>query len=96
MSTRTAAGRPGTAVEIILYERAGCCLCEEMLAVVASLGGEFSLEVKRIDVGRDPALEARFGDQVPVLFVAGRKAFKYRVTAQRLRERLLRVAASGR
>jgi hypothetical protein len=88
--------RPDAVVEIVLYERAGCCLCEEMQAVVASLGGEFPLALTRIDIGQDPALEARFGDEVPVLFVAGRKAFTYRVTADTLRERLRRVTAGQR
>ena len=88
MSTRTA-------VEIILYERPGCCLCEEMFAVVTGLGSEFVLDVKRIDVSQDPSLEARFGGEVPVLFVAGRKAFKYRVNPQTLRDRLHRAAVRG-
>jgi len=81
-----------TAVEIILYERPGCGLCEEMFAVVTGLGTEFALDVKRIDVSQDRRLEARFGGEVPVLFVAGRKAFKYRVDPQTLRDRLHRVA----
>ena len=88
MSTRTA-------IDIVLYERPGCCLCEEMLAVVASLEGEFPLEVKRVDISGAPELEARFGAEVPVLFVAGRKAFKYRVDAQRLRDRLQRAAGGA-
>ena len=89
MSTRTP-------IEVVLYERPGCCLCEEMLAVVAGLGREFPLVMKRVDVSEAPELEERFGAEVPVLFIAGRKAFKYRVDPQRLRDRLQRAAAGGR
>ncbi len=78
-------------IEIVLYERAGCCLCSEMLAVVRRLGAEFYLDVRRIDIGDVPDLEARFGEEIPVLFVAGRKAFKYRVTEAQLRARLARA-----
>jgi hypothetical protein len=96
MSTRKGSEPPASAIEIVLYQRPGCCLCDEMHAVVASLGSEFPLEVACIDVSQDPALEARFGAEVPVLFVAGRKAFKYRVTTQSLRERLRRATTGSR
>jgi hypothetical protein len=95
MSTRKGSDPPTGAIGIVLYERPGCCLCEEMHAVVAELGSEFPLDVACVDVSQDPALEARFGAEVPVLFVAGRKAFKYRVTRQDLRERLRRATAGS-
>lgn len=76
-----------------MYERAGCHLCEEMLAVVEDLRSEFSLVVRRVDIGESAELEARFGTEIPVLFVGGRKAFKYRVTAGQLRERIRRTLA---
>ena len=77
-----------------MYERAGCHLCEEMLAVVENLRSEFSCVVRRVDIGGNAELEARFGAEIPVLFVGGRKAFKYRVTAEQLRERIRRTLAS--
>ncbi len=55
------------AVRLTLYGRTYCHLCEDMAAalreVQESLG--FSLEI--IDVDADPAMEARFGELVPVL-----------------------------
>lgn len=55
------------AVRLTLYGRTYCHLCEDMAAalreVQESLG--FSLEI--VDVDTDPALEARFGELVPVL-----------------------------
>jgi hypothetical protein len=44
------------------------------------------LEVR--DVDADPDLLARYSDQVPVLLVNGRKAFKYRVSHAALARRL--------
>ncbi|HUG76694.1 MAG TPA: glutaredoxin family protein [Burkholderiales bacterium] len=46
-----------------LYGRAYCHLCEEMALALRALGVEFD----EIDVDADPALEARFGERVPVL-----------------------------
>ena len=80
-------------VRVTLYSRHGCHLCHEMRAVVAAVGRELPLEVEEVDVDRDPALVAAYGDQLPVLLVNGRKAFKYRVDAATLRERLRREIA---
>lgn len=43
---------------------------------------------RRLDVDSAPDLAARYGDEVPVLLVNGRKAFKYRVGAAQLRARI--------
>ena len=45
--------------------------------------------IEEIDISADPALEARYGLEIPVLLVDGRKAAKYRVTEEEL-TRLLR------
>ena len=83
MSTRTP-------IELILYERQDCCLCHDMLAVLERLQGEFALAIRRVDVATSRELEERYGAEVPVLFVQGRKAFKYRVAEAELRRRLQR------
>jgi hypothetical protein len=83
-------------IPVVVYERAGCCLCEKMLAVVEQLSAEFRLDVQQVDISQDAGLEERFGHEIPVLFVAGRKAFKYRVTAAELRRRFERARVSQR
>jgi glutaredoxin len=49
-----------------------------------------SLGVEEIDVDSAPELKEKFGSEVPVLFINGRKAFKHRVTAKELKKRLKR------
>jgi hypothetical protein len=80
-----------TVIEVLIYKREDCCLCEEMLAVVEGLRSEFPLDIRCIDIGADADLEAQFGTEIPVLFVAGRKAFKFRVSAAQLRRYLCRA-----
>ena len=80
-------------LRVTLYSRHGCHLCEEMRAVVAAVERELPLEVDEVDVDGDAALATAYGDEVPVLFVNGRKAFKYRVDAAALRVRLRRELA---
>jgi len=78
-------------VRVTLYTKAECSLCDEMGTVIAGMGAEVPLQVTVVDIGRDPDLMRRFGHEVPVLLVDGRKAFKYRVTAGALRRRLWRA-----
>lgn len=78
--------------EILLYTRKDCCLCEEMKEVIRKVAGEISFEMKEIDVDTAPDLQEKYGSEVPVLFINGRKAFKYRVTARELKKRLKKEA----
>ena len=77
-------------IELILYTRNDCPLCHEMEAVIAAEAPKFDAHVQRVEIDGDPDLEARFGIEVPVLFVNDRKAFKYRCTPAELRNRLAR------
>jgi glutaredoxin len=81
--------------ELLLYTRKDCCLCEEMKSTLSRVAGRVSFAFKEIDVDTSPALQEKYGDEVPVLFINGRKAFKYRLTAKELEQRLKREAVSG-
>jgi hypothetical protein len=88
-ATRSATSR-ATAARVVVYSRADCCLCDEALAEIelARRSLEFGLAV--IDVDSDPELAERYGHEVPVVEVDGRKAFKFRLTARELLRRLRR------
>jgi glutaredoxin len=75
---------------LTLYSRRDCCLCEEMKAVLAQVRQGIPFDLEEIDISTDPELEIRFGQEIPVLFVNGRKAFKYRLMASELRRKLAR------
>jgi hypothetical protein len=51
-----------------------------------------TVRVEEVDIANDPELEARYGLEVPVLLVNGRKVAKYRVTEEEL-TRILRARA---
>jgi glutaredoxin len=70
--------------KITIYSRPGCHLCDEMKAVVARVSRKTPLWVEEIDISGDAELEARYGTEIPVLMVDGRKAAKYRVTEDQL------------
>ncbi len=59
-----------------------------MKGVVRDVAEEVPLEVEEVDVDSEPDLREKFGGEVPVLFIDGRKAFKYRVTTRELKKKL--------
>lgn len=86
-----------TTVEILIYSRQNCCLCDEAKRVIRETSQRHSLPVilTEVDIDAQPELCARYSDQVPVIFVDGRKAFKYRVNGPELVERIERSMRSG-
>jgi glutaredoxin len=70
--------------EVILYTREGCHLCEDAKEVLTQHG----LTPLEVDIDGDPALTARFGDSIPVVFIDGVQRFRGRVEP-RLLARLL-------
>ncbi|MGH7847813.1 MAG: glutaredoxin family protein [Candidatus Binatia bacterium] len=76
------------ACRLTLYTRADCCLCQEMKAIIQRVAQEIPLTVEEIDVDSAPDLRREYGDEVPVLLINGRKAFKYRTTERELRKKL--------
>lgn len=56
--------------------------------MVRDVAEEVPLEVEEVDVDSEPDLREKFGGEVPVLFIDGRKAFKYRVAARELKKKL--------
>ena len=75
---------------LTIYSRPGCHLCDEMKAVVAAVARTTALRIQEIDISGDADLEARYGLEIPVLLVDGKKAAKYRITAGDLRRVLER------
>jgi glutaredoxin len=60
-----------------------------MKAALREVAAGISLRVEEIDVDSADELKERYGSEVPVLFINGRKAFKYRVTVEELKNRLM-------
>jgi glutaredoxin len=80
-------------IAITLYSRPGCHLCDDMKAVVArAIAGRRDVRIEEVDISTDPELEARYGLEIPVLLVEGKKVAKYRVEEVALRRRLRDIA----
>jgi glutaredoxin len=69
---------------LTLYGKPGCHLCEEAQAVVAQVRGRHPFELEEVDITRDPALEARYRERIPVVAIDGREALELVIEATEL------------
>lgn len=59
-----------------------------MKNAIRQVAARVPLELEEIDIEGSAAFKEKYGAEVPVLFIDGKKAFKYRVTAKQLEQRL--------
>lgn len=81
-------------IPVVVYSGRGCHLCEVALAVLERDRERLDLEIEVVDITADPDLERAYREQIPVVFVGGRKAFKYHVDPLELERRVQRLKVS--
>jgi glutaredoxin len=79
----------------MLYTRAGCHLCDQAKEQLRALRRQAEFTLREVDIDQDTELRRRYNDEVPVIFIAGRKAFKYRIDPRQFLERLQIRDAEG-
>jgi glutaredoxin len=83
-------------IEIRIYTRQSCPLCDEMKELADRVARDYSARVEAVDIDLDRELVRHYDAEVPVLFVNGRKFAKYRVGEATLRWKLLRESLKTR
>ncbi len=73
---------------VVVYSRKGCHLCELVKESLAKLHRRGGFTWTEVDVDSDAELRREFNDQVPVVFIDGRKAFKYHMDEQEFLRKL--------
>jgi hypothetical protein len=73
---------------VVLYSRAGCCLCDDARVILERVrrGRPFTLEERDID--RDDALLRAYLERIPVVTIEGEQAFELFVDESELERRL--------
>lgn len=80
--------------DIVVYSRKGCHLCEVVKETITQLQGKADFRWREVDIDLDPSLRQKYNDEVPVVFIDGRKAFKYHMDQHQFL-RVLAGRASG-
>ena len=82
-------------IALTIYTRPGCHLCDEMKAVVQRAARSVALTIEEVDISRDAELDGRYGSEIPVLIVNGKKVAKYRIAEEALTRILERAGGAG-
>ncbi|MGH3367005.1 MAG: glutaredoxin family protein [Nocardioidaceae bacterium] len=81
------AGQPA-GQRVTLYSKPGCHLCDQAREVIRAVCAELRVGWTEVDITEDPALQARYWEQIPVTLVDGRQHDFWHVDARRLRSAL--------
>ena len=83
-------------VQVVLYSRPGCHLCEDMKAEInrSECAGLYTLE--EVDIESDAGLLARYQFEIPVLCINGVEAFRHRLRADEFREYVSALVGESR
>jgi hypothetical protein len=84
-------------IALTIYSRPGCHLCDEMKAIVDRTlrAAGTPVRIEQIDISGNADLEAKYGLEIPVLMVDGRKVAKYRISDEELLRVLTAREAEG-
>ena len=74
--------------QVVVYSRKGCHLCEIVKETLSKLEHRGGFTWNEVDVESDEDLRRRFTDEVPVVFIDGRKAFKYHMDEREVLRKL--------
>jgi glutaredoxin len=78
-------------VQIDIYSRPGCHLCDEAKAVIERVQQRCPFTFRIINIDEDPVLVAAYGTEIPVVFINGNRAFKYHVDEVQLEKKVKRL-----
>ena len=73
---------------VTLYTRAGCHLCDDAKKVIEAARARAEFDYEERDIDADPELLRLYNEEVPVIAIDGRKAFKYRLDMNEFLKRL--------
>ncbi|MCH8980968.1 glutaredoxin family protein [candidate division KSB1 bacterium] len=80
-------------IKVEIYSKSDCHLCDEAKSVLSKVQQEIPFNFFEVDITSNRELFTEYKEQIPVVFICGKKAFKFRVNEKELRKRLLAVSS---
>ncbi|MDE3181189.1 MAG: glutaredoxin family protein [Acidobacteriota bacterium] len=65
--------------QVVIYTKPGCCLCDRAREQLSALQKRHSFDLRDVNILKDAEAYEKFKDEIPVIFVNGHEAFKYRL-----------------
>jgi glutaredoxin len=72
-------------VDVSIYSRSNCHLCEVALGVLEEMRNELDFQITKILIDENPELEEKYGEQVPVILINNQPHDFFRVDPERFR-----------
>jgi glutaredoxin len=72
-------------LDVTLYTRPNCHLCELAKAAVLPVVSEFRAQLREVDIDTDRQLRDMYNNDVPVIFLGTRKVAEHAVDIQQFR-----------
>ncbi|MBI5641850.1 MAG: glutaredoxin family protein [Deltaproteobacteria bacterium] len=65
-----------------------CVLCRDVKDIIDRVGADIPFQFKEVDIDANEDLLRRFNEDIPTVFINGKKAFKFKVDESELRKKL--------
>ncbi|MFQ5603156.1 MAG: glutaredoxin family protein [bacterium] len=88
----TLLSRKKVKAKVEIFSKPDCHLCDEAKAVIKKVQGQWPFVLEEVDITKDKHLFEKYKEQIPVIFINGRKAFKFRVEENEFKKKLKRVS----
>ena len=72
-------------IEVTVYSRSNCHLCEVALEVISEIRNEFEFTITKILIDGNAELEEKYCEQVPVILINNQPHDFFRVDPERFR-----------
>jgi predicted DCC family thiol-disulfide oxidoreductase YuxK len=78
-------------VTVELFTKEECSLCDKVREVILSARRVHPFEFVEVNIARDPRLLQRYGEEIPVVRIDGKDAFRYRLSERALIKKVVRA-----
>lgn len=75
-------------IKVEIYSKQDCHLCDDAKAILKKYQSRYAFDLVEIDITKDERLFSEFKEQIPVIFIDGKKLFKYRIDEVKLIKKL--------
>jgi glutaredoxin len=69
---------------ITVYSKPNCHLCERAKEVLCRVGQQIEFSLEEVNISQNPELLARYGHDIPVIFLDGREIARHFVRERKL------------
>lgn len=75
-------------VRVEVYSQKGCPLCKKAKELINKIGSEAPFSFKEVDIAASEDLFRKYKEDIPLVFINGKKAFKFKIDEVEFRKRL--------